>query len=224
MTRNVDRQSPQPSTHKRRSQAERSAESRGRLIAAAIKCLHERGYARTSTIAVAEAAGLSRGAVLHHFGAKFDLIRAVVDEAFEEDDAIYRARFAEIDDPRERLLAVPDIAWEILHRPSFLAWMEIRLASRGEPALREMLREQRVKYQARLMERVRVIGEAAGVRDFERLLGFRDLLNHAFHGMAIEAAINGKQDGFAGALAEIKVMTRAFLADSTEGAEGEGAQ
>jgi AcrR family transcriptional regulator len=51
----------------RRSQAERSAATRDALLDATIVCLVEDGYANTTTSRVAERAGVSRGAHLHHF-------------------------------------------------------------------------------------------------------------------------------------------------------------
>ena len=47
---------------KRRSQAERSAETKRRLLEATIDCIVERGYARTTTSEIVSRAGLTRGA------------------------------------------------------------------------------------------------------------------------------------------------------------------
>ncbi|MFF2082712.1 TetR/AcrR family transcriptional regulator [Nocardia sp. NPDC058176] len=63
---------------KRKTQEERTAESRRRLIEAAIELLATRGYARTSLAAIGDAAGLSRGLVTHHFGSKEQCIVEVV--------------------------------------------------------------------------------------------------------------------------------------------------
>ncbi|OYD70351.1 TetR/AcrR family transcriptional regulator [Rhodococcus sp. OK302] len=63
---------------RRRTQAERTAESRRRLIDAAIELLATRGYARTSLAAIGETAGVSRGLVTHHFGSKEQCIVEVV--------------------------------------------------------------------------------------------------------------------------------------------------
>lgn len=63
---------------KRRTQAERRAASRRRLIDAAIELLATRGYARTSLAAIGEKAGVSRGLVTHHFGSKEQCIAEVV--------------------------------------------------------------------------------------------------------------------------------------------------
>lgn len=52
---------------------------RERLLDATIDCLVELGHARTSTVEVTERAGVSRGAMLHHFPSRADLMAAAVD-------------------------------------------------------------------------------------------------------------------------------------------------
>src|SRR3954471_22069693 len=63
----------------RRSQAERSAATREALLDATLECLVEDGYAKTTTARVAERAGLSRGAHLHHFRTRDALLAAAAD-------------------------------------------------------------------------------------------------------------------------------------------------
>src|SRR3954464_15263723 len=63
----------------RRSQAERSAATREALLDATLACLVEDGYARTTTARVAERAGVSRGAHLHHFQTRDALLAAAAD-------------------------------------------------------------------------------------------------------------------------------------------------
>ena len=58
----------------RKTQAERSAETRQLLIDATIDSLLAKGYVATSTTAIAERAGVTRGAQIHHFPKKLDLI------------------------------------------------------------------------------------------------------------------------------------------------------
>lgn len=61
----------------RRTQAERSDETTSRLIAAARSRFGRSGYRATAIEAIAEAAGVTKGAAYHHFGGKADLFRAV---------------------------------------------------------------------------------------------------------------------------------------------------
>src|ERR1700710_2922513 len=63
----------------RRSQAERSAARREPLLDAPIACLVQDGYANTTTSRVAERAGVSRGAHLHHFQTRNALVAAAVE-------------------------------------------------------------------------------------------------------------------------------------------------
>ncbi|MBS7704931.1 TetR/AcrR family transcriptional regulator [Chelatococcus asaccharovorans] len=58
----------------RRTQQERSADTSERLLNATIDLLHDRGLYRMSTSEIAEAAGLSRGALTHHFSSKEEII------------------------------------------------------------------------------------------------------------------------------------------------------
>ena len=67
----------------RRSQEERSADTRARLRVATLEMLLELGYARTSTVEICKRAGVSRGAMLHHYPAKTDLIIDTARHRFE---------------------------------------------------------------------------------------------------------------------------------------------
>lgn len=62
----------------RRSRPEMIAETRAKLIAAARKAFGERGYADASMDDFTAKAGLTRGALYHHFGDKKGLLEAVV--------------------------------------------------------------------------------------------------------------------------------------------------
>jgi AcrR family transcriptional regulator len=69
---------------KRRTQADRSAATRGALIAAARRLFAERGYAAVGTPEVAAAAGVTRGALYHQFADKADLFLAVYELVEQE--------------------------------------------------------------------------------------------------------------------------------------------
>src|SRR5687767_6422621 len=60
-------------------QEERTRAMRQRLLEACVECLVERGWSGTSTTLVSQRAGVSRGAQLHHFPTKSDLVLAAID-------------------------------------------------------------------------------------------------------------------------------------------------
>ncbi|WDI30135.1 TetR/AcrR family transcriptional regulator [Hyphococcus flavus] len=55
-------------------QQERSAETRQRLIEATIECFAKYGFSDTTTSLIAKTAGVTRGAYLHHFGSREQLL------------------------------------------------------------------------------------------------------------------------------------------------------
>ena len=67
------------SPKKRRTQEERSTETKKRLLEATIDCLNELGYNKSGTVEIARRAGVSRGALMHHFPSKHDLIVATAE-------------------------------------------------------------------------------------------------------------------------------------------------
>lgn len=69
-----------------RTQADRTAETRGALLDAARELFAARGYAATATDVVVQRAGVTRGALYHHFANKRALFRAVVEQIEEEID------------------------------------------------------------------------------------------------------------------------------------------
>lgn len=130
---------------------ERSAATRERLIEAAIFCLHKYGYAATTTTLVAEEAGFSRGAMLHQFGAKVDLMLAVAQHVVDRQNAFFRQALKAYPRGRERFVGLTDVTWEALSQPAAIALLEIMMASRSDPELgarfpalaEEMARSQR---------------------------------------------------------------------------------
>jgi len=66
----------------RRTQEERTEETRTRLLEAALKVMQRRGYSGFRTAEVAAVAGVSRGAQLYHFPTKDDLVVATIEYAF----------------------------------------------------------------------------------------------------------------------------------------------
>jgi AcrR family transcriptional regulator len=120
-------------------QEERSAETRRRLMDATVACLHERGYAGTTTVEIAARAGVSRGAQLHHFPTKDELVVKALQYVFALRAEEVRALSSELPAGSSvaRLHGLIDLLWPIFKGPTFYAWLELVVASRTDPALRE---------------------------------------------------------------------------------------
>jgi AcrR family transcriptional regulator len=68
----------EPKYAPRRTQAERSETTRKQLLDAATKLIRQKGFGGLRTIEVANLAGVSRGALMHHFPSKHALVVAVL--------------------------------------------------------------------------------------------------------------------------------------------------
>jgi AcrR family transcriptional regulator len=123
----------------RRTQAERSATTRAQLLDATIDCLIERGWAGTTTTEVAERAGVSRGAQLHHFPSKAELVAAAVEHLFHRRHEEFRRAFEALPPDVDRAAAAIDLLWPMVSGPTFYAWLELAVAARTDPELRSQL-------------------------------------------------------------------------------------
>jgi len=118
-----------------RTQAERSASTRSVILEATLDCLVERGYARTTTSEVVERAGVSRGAMLHHFPDKASLVAAAVAHLVDKRIAELRSALAAFPDGPGYVHAILDHLWRLFSSPSSHAVLEITLAARTDPEL-----------------------------------------------------------------------------------------
>ena len=121
----------------RRTQAERSASMRARLLDATIECLHDLGYARTSTPEIARRAGVSRGAQLHHFPTKAELVTSAVEHLFDRRREEFLQAFSTRPAGQDPAEAAIDILWSMVSGPTFYAWLELVVAARTDAELRE---------------------------------------------------------------------------------------
>ena len=123
----------------RRTNVERSATTRGKLIAAAIDLLYREGYSATTTISVAAKAHVSRGAMLHQFPTRVELLLAVAENITAEQSRYRRERLLadKFNSPMERFIASANVSWEVHSQPSAIALLEIIMATRSDRDLRK---------------------------------------------------------------------------------------
>lgn len=197
----------------RGSHAERSAAMRQRLVEAAIACLHRVGYAATTVQLVMEEAGVSRGAMLHHFPTKVDLIVAVAEAAAAHQNRHVRRRLGAIPPGIDRYLAITEATWEAMREPPAIALIEIIIASRSDPALGERFPAIAAEFEASQREGVWEMAQALGVRDQDAIERMVRLHRAAMRGLAIEMLFTGDRGAAEDGMALLDLYKRQLTGD-----------
>ncbi|MEU9286356.1 TetR/AcrR family transcriptional regulator [Streptomyces sp. NPDC048275] len=163
---------------------DRSRATRQRLLAAAVACLAEHGWAGSTVSVVAERAGVSRGAAQHHFPTREDLFTAAVEYVAEERSTALRALFPEGAADRRAVVAA---LVDLYTGPLFRAALHLWVAASNEDQLRPRVTELEARV-GRETHRIAVVLLAAdesrpgvretvqGLLDMARGLGLANLL------------------------------------------------
>ena len=114
----------------RRTQAERTEDTRRRILDAAVDLLAKKGYAGFRTAEVAQVAGVSRGALTHHFPAKDELVVAVVQHVFERSTELGRKRAHRVKSIDEAFKVLVADSQEFFFSELFLIAMDLAIQGR----------------------------------------------------------------------------------------------
>ena len=157
-------------------------------MAAAIRVLHRAGYSAANVKAIADEAGMSLGSLQHQFPTKAKLMTAVVEQLARKRIEAYHAAADALTDPMARYVGAFDTTWALVKEPEFAAVLEIMLARRSDPELRD---ESEAAFEAGevfLKDWVTGLGEAVG--DRTEIIQFRRSLNNTFmYGLAMRLAV-----------------------------------
>ncbi|WP_103380102.1 TetR/AcrR family transcriptional regulator [Pseudonocardia dioxanivorans] len=171
-----------------RTRAQRSEDSRARILDAAVACLVAEGYSGATTLAIQADADVSRGGLLHHFPSRDLLLVAAAQHI-----AAQRVR-----DTEERVLALVEAGvqgaeridrvvlalWESYHEAHFWAALELWTAARSNPGIADALLPEERRLGAVIRASVaRMMGEPYA--SHPRFRQVRDLLLTSMRGAAM---------------------------------------
>jgi AcrR family transcriptional regulator len=179
-----------------RTQQQRRDETRRALLDAAVESLIEVGFARTTTLEVQRRADVSRGALLHHFPSKAELLVAAVDHLAEMRARELKQLAAMLPEERAgraRTDAVIGLIWQCFSGPFFQVTMELRTAARTDLELRPVLITAERALRDRILAQARALfgKDVAEHPGLERAL---DLTLQLMIGAAMSAVLH-KEDG-----------------------------
>ena len=180
--------SKRPQRNEKGWQAEKSAMTRSAILEATIQCLLELGYANTTTALIANYAGVSRGAMMHHFPSRISVMRAVIDYLHVLRLQEYRDLMSDIDDPQSKLTDKAiresvEAAWRYVNLPSFLAYQEMLAASRTDGELRQIIEPVEKDFEKQFLNTVKAV--FPHWQNLARLEGAHDMVQFLMKGMAL---------------------------------------
>jgi AcrR family transcriptional regulator len=188
----------------RRTNQERSAATRAAILDATIGQLAEHGYACTTTVEVAERAGVSRGALVHHFSTRSDLVLAALEYLCERRLHELEAGIARLSRTDDRLSAFVDLMWSTFEGPLFMADLELWMAARTDPELFARLHPLERGFGKRLSELCgQALGDDAGL--------IYEMTKHLMRGMAMERLLKADERDRREVLKRWKAMAKTML-------------
>lgn len=194
-----------------RTQQQRRDETRRALLDAAVESLIEVGFARTTTLEVQRRADVSRGALLHHFPSKAELLGAAIAHLAEMRAVELKRLSAELPADRRadgkaaasaaaaaagapgasaRTSAVLGLLWQCFSGTFFQVAMELRTAARTDPELRPVLASAERALRDGILAQARTLF-GKEVAEHPGLPGALDLTLQLMIGAAMSAVLHG---------------------------------
>lgn len=176
-------------------QAQKSAMTRDSILDAALDCFITIGYARTTTAKIADRAKVSRGAMLHHFPSKTELIQSAVEYLHDKLLGEYARNIEQIThnlpvDERNRqgLRGY----WNYLSSDLFTAYHELCVAGRTDPELQHILEDSIARFDANIARsNTELFPEWAERGElFEFAM---DITKFMMEGMAVSQIVNARE-------------------------------
>ncbi len=198
----------------RRTHAERSAATRQHLIATAIEVIQSKSFEEMSIHELARSAGMTSGAVQHHFESKAVLMMRVLSELIDSGRQAGQLWPAAALAPPQRAAHFVHAAWSLVYaQPRFLAAWNIYLGCRNQPEVLAHIAGLRATLNAQMREGFfDTFPELAGHADREaflglvfstlRGLGLLQLFSPVVDGAAQQVAHDAQLDCLAGLIAD----------------------
>jgi AcrR family transcriptional regulator len=184
---------PQGRRQRGRPRDQDSAETRSRILAAAVELFARDGYEATTNRSIAEACGLTSAAIYHYFASKAELYAAVYEEVFDRVFSEFEKAIVDRTTLVEQYAAVLDAAARLNRADPTLPAFVVGVAGDAQrhPELKQMLRPLRRRNNVFFQRLVAAAAERGELSPDVDLRAVEDLLNAVVSGLARLSAITG---------------------------------
>ena len=160
----------------------KSLRTRARILDAAMRLFAEVGYHAATNGLIADAAKLTRGAMLYHFATREELVEAAIGHIELERAKLFEQAAAQPPAGVDAAEHAIDAYWALLHETPFIAFAELEAAARTEPMLKERLADAQSAFdRAQVGARFGAIAQAGADPRFQTS---RDLGRFLLEGLA----------------------------------------
>jgi AcrR family transcriptional regulator len=174
-------------------QARKSAATRLQILEATLRCFTKLGYFHTTTPAIADEAGLSRGAMLHHFRTRTDVVRAAIAHLHAKRLKAFRAAVEGLPLGENRAHAALRAHWEQLRHPLYAVFIELQVAARTDPDLADILAPAEAAFARELRETAREVVPEWNLAGPQFEIGY-ELVTCSLRGMALKLFAPGSAE------------------------------
>lgn len=204
--RTAAKAAPSPPARAAAKSTPKSQRTRRRILDAAMELFAERGYQACSNADVAEAAGLTRGAMLYHFRTREDLVDAAIDHIQERRTEAFASAARSLPQGGEISDQAIDAYWELLRQPPFRAFAELESVARTDSELAKRIASAQAAF-----DRAQIGDELLGLLQAGSSARFqtsRDLARFMLEGLSRASLTYDTEERIERLLAVIKRVTR----------------
>lgn len=169
----------------RRKNVDRSAATRRQILEATIRCLDQWGYGAVTNIRVADAASVSRGAMMHHFPTRQALIVATIELSYANQSVFRATELAEVPPGLERFRRIMDLSYTTQRMPEGMALNEIRIGSRSDPEIRKAVTPMMSAISEDYVRMISEVAKEAGLKSNREMRGLIGTVAMASRALAI---------------------------------------
>ena len=167
-------------------QAGRGAATRAKLISATIATLNALGYTATTTIEVVRRAHVSRGAMLHHFSTRAELLLATAEHILREQEFERREVLRTVERGEPRFYSITDAMWNTMQQPEGVALTEIMLGARSDSEIHAPFSALMKSFNRRLLDGPNELADDFGYGDARLVRAMARLHVAAMRGLVID--------------------------------------
>ena len=196
---------------KRRTNLERSADTRQQVIEAVIAILNRKGFSALTNALIISETGISSGALMHHFPTRQQLLIATVESAYVVLADYREQQLSALEPGLPRFRALIDLAWHSSRMPVGLAVNEVRIGARSDAELATTFRPVFTRIANQFGRYVSNVAHEAGLEVNDELQGLWTATSMALRSLAIDSKTYSRPQVATNAMLALRTLRETLI-------------